>query len=658
MANSGDTEQYISGSQMGAKIRFHYSTVYHADSNTSTVTLAPWLKVDTLNNTSIGFHGDVYGEGSSIYEMSSTWGGSYVLKCGNGTEWKAFPPQSGSLRTFDVTHTNSGSATFTAGFIGIVRASYDGTEANFNSKKGISQTITEPKTLHVTYDANGGSGAPSDTYFYGTTEDVVLSNTIPTRTGYTFAGWNTAQDGSGASYSAGKNIGKKTATFTLYAQWTINSYTITCNDYFGEELLGSSTASYNYGDTVSGASFGDSTTYDAYHTGYHYTGSSEEITVTGDATVERYFALNTWTVSYSPNGGSSTPNSQTKTYGVPLTLAASISRSSVQIGSYTVTFKYNNGSASTTASSIRRQNYSFGVWNTAQDGSGTSYSALGSYTDNAAVTLYAQWSSHTTASAVALPAASWTGHIFKGWYAGNTRVGGAGDLYYPTGNITLTAGWQALTYSVVARASQNIMYVSLNDTESSYVSKTMEYGTLARFRAALNNDPAFNYSFDGWYDLYNQRVSTSLSYSVPVTKDLQLTARATAKAKQYILSFSQPNMGGSAMVQRVSSPNGNGYIGALYSGSVIYYGDVLQVSYSVSPGYEVNVHTINGATFTSPTTITVYNNVSVVVSMKNAGVVWVWNGSSWEKYIPMVWNGSAWVRYIPVVWNGSAWVIY
>ena len=75
--------------------------------------------------------------------------------------------------------------------------------------------------------------------------------------------------------------------------------------------------------------------------------------------------IKTYTVSYSGNGstGGST-SSQTKTSGTTLTLRQ-------------------NG--------YTRTGYNFVRWNTKADGSGTNYSAGGSYTANAAVTLYAQW---------------------------------------------------------------------------------------------------------------------------------------------------------------------------------------------------------------------------------------------------------------------------
>ena len=70
----------------------------------------------------------------------------------------------------------------------------------------------------VNYDANGGSGAPDEQLKDGGSS-LTLSSTVPTREGYTFAGWNTAADGSGTEYDAGTEYTTEDDA-TLYAQWT------------------------------------------------------------------------------------------------------------------------------------------------------------------------------------------------------------------------------------------------------------------------------------------------------------------------------------------------------------------------------------------------------------------------------------------------------
>lgn len=78
------------------------------------------------------------------------------------------------------------------------------------------------------YDANGGTGsAPANNNTYYATGGTATAGTNAyTRSGYSFAGWNTQADGNGTSYTAGASI-TMSADVTLYAQWAGDDYTIT-----------------------------------------------------------------------------------------------------------------------------------------------------------------------------------------------------------------------------------------------------------------------------------------------------------------------------------------------------------------------------------------------------------------------------------------------
>lgn len=83
--------------------------------------------------------------------------------------------------------------------------------------------------------------------------------------------------------------------------------------------------------------------------------------------------------------------------------------------------------------------------------------------------------------------------------------------------------------------------------------------------------------------------------------------------KPYSLSISQGS-NTSVTVTRTSSPNQHATTGTLSSGSVVYYGDVLTISYSVSSGYAIATHTVNGTIFTSGQSFTVTSAISVVTT--------------------------------------------
>ena len=81
----------------------------------------------------------------------------------------------------------------------------------------------QANTYTITYNANGGSGAPSSqSYTYDPNNDTVfyLSSTTPSRSGYTFLGWSLSSTATSASYSVGQRWGTHNANnYTLYAVW-------------------------------------------------------------------------------------------------------------------------------------------------------------------------------------------------------------------------------------------------------------------------------------------------------------------------------------------------------------------------------------------------------------------------------------------------------
>ena len=79
--------------------------------------------------------------------------------------------------------------------------------------------IWEVNSYTLTYDANGGSGAPSSSsHNYGSS--VTLSTTQPTRSGYTFKGWTSSSTATSAEWSAGGSYGTMPANgVTIYAVW-------------------------------------------------------------------------------------------------------------------------------------------------------------------------------------------------------------------------------------------------------------------------------------------------------------------------------------------------------------------------------------------------------------------------------------------------------
>ncbi len=226
-----------------------------------------------------------YSGAQTNYGMTASSGGGSITLNPFGTT------SSGDSGSFTGTYSISGNASATKTIAVTFR--------NFNNDNGDSATktinlsVTVPAltSYTVSYNANGGSGAPSSQTKWKD-QALTLSTTKPTRTGYSFQGWATSASGS-VAYAAGGSYTANSAV-TLYAVWKAITYT----------------------------------------------------------------------VSYNANGGSGAPGSQTKTYGVSLTLSST---------------------------KPTRTNYTFKGWGTSASATTVSYAAGASYTANAATTLYAVW---------------------------------------------------------------------------------------------------------------------------------------------------------------------------------------------------------------------------------------------------------------------------
>lgn len=79
--------------------------------------------------------------------------------------------------------------------------------------------VWKANTYSVTYNANGGSGAPGNqTKTYGV--GLKLSTTIPTRANYIFKGWGISASATTVTYAAGATY-TTNAAITLYAVWEL-----------------------------------------------------------------------------------------------------------------------------------------------------------------------------------------------------------------------------------------------------------------------------------------------------------------------------------------------------------------------------------------------------------------------------------------------------
>ena len=194
-------------------------------------------------------------------------------------------------------------------------------EFKFNSK---DKSLTITRLYTITYNGNGHTGGTVPAAIdkkHGT--NITLSSSTPTRTGYTFAGWNTKADGTGTNYNASATYSAN-ADVTLYAKWTANTYAVTLNQQSGTGGTTSVTATYNAAmpaitkPTLTGYSFNGY--YDATSGGTQYykaDGSSARTwNKTAATTLYAQWTENQYNVTIATDGNGTTTQTGTKQVGI------------------------------------------------------------------------------------------------------------------------------------------------------------------------------------------------------------------------------------------------------------------------------------------------------------------------------------------------------
>jgi uncharacterized repeat protein (TIGR02543 family) len=78
----------------------------------------------------------------------------------------------------------------------------------------------------IAYDANGGSGAPTDGTGYLANSNAIILATVPTKADNFFLGWTIASDNSGTVLKSGDSIAIGSSNVTLYAKWSPKKFSM------------------------------------------------------------------------------------------------------------------------------------------------------------------------------------------------------------------------------------------------------------------------------------------------------------------------------------------------------------------------------------------------------------------------------------------------
>ena len=178
-----------------------------------------------------------------------------------------------------------------------------------NTSKNINKSetyfpIVKLKTYTIKYNANGGSGAPSN-QVKEHNKNITLSTSKPIRTGYTFVNWNTSSAGNGTSYSTGATYSGN-SDITMYAQWRRNrviinfsvnggtlistaAYSVDANGIVTQN--GSNLHSMYYNDTIMSTglpNYNNSSYLNIMRNGYEGVSGAEWKCLSGNCTKQTY----------------------------------------------------------------------------------------------------------------------------------------------------------------------------------------------------------------------------------------------------------------------------------------------------------------------------------------------------------------------------------
>ena len=346
------------------------------------------------------------------------------------------------------------------------------------------------ETYSITYELNGGSNHENNPSQYDVENPKVFL--VPSKTGHTFVGWYTdAEFNNKITETSGK-----AEDLTLYANWTINTYTVTLN-YVSDDIP-NKTINADYNSVLNENDLGMN------RLGYTLTGWYRDSSYSTPWNFNEDKVINTYTVTLN-YVSDDIPN---KTINADYNSVLNENDLGMNRLGYTLTGWYRDSSYST-------------PWNFNED----------KVINN--VTLYAKWeavsysityeldegtnSSDNPVSytidteTITLNDPTRLGYKFLGWFEASDFSGSSVTeiAIGSTGNITLYANWEAVEYTV--------SFVNWDDSEIS--SKQYHYSdaVTAPINPERPSDDRYSYTFSGW-DKEIASVTENATYKAVYTK--------------------------------------------------------------------------------------------------------------------------------------------
>ena len=468
------------------------------------------------------------------------------------------------------------------------------------------------ETYTVTFDSNGGSDvAPATDLAEGTT---VKQPSNPSKTGYTFAGWYTQSDFSGTAWNfATDKISAKDTT--LYAKWTVNSYTVTFDSHDGSVVPSATT---DFGDFVVEPDAPTKTgyTFAGWFTASDVTGSAWDFTTyempAHDITLYAHWTANQYGITYDLAGGvndSSNPSSYT--YGTGVANFAPATKTGYTFVGWFDAASGGNAITEITTTDIEAKTL-YAHWTANQYG--ITYYLAGGTNDSSNPSSYTYGTGVTS-----FAPATKTGYTFAGWF--DAATGGNAIIEITTTDIeakTLYAHWTANQYGIT--------YDLAGGTNDSSNPSSYTYGTgVTSFAPAIKT----GYTFVGWFDaasggneiteitttdIENKTLYahwTANQYGIAYELDGGTNAISNPSSYTYgtgVTSFAPATKTGYTFVGWFDAPSGGNEITAIFTtstGAKTLYAKweiTYTVTYDSNGGSTVNPEMVTaGTTVTSPT---------------------------------------------------------
>ncbi|UPM52531.1 InlB B-repeat-containing protein [Gottfriedia acidiceleris] len=206
-------------------------------------------------------------------------------------------------------------------FLGWTKDSEGKTPWNFDTDKVTDNMILYAKwsinSYAVHFNSNGGSQVADKTATYNSGITAPTTN----RTGYTFVGWTKDEEG---KVAWNFDTDKISDDINLYAKWSINAYTIHFNSNGGSQVT-DKTANYNSVMSLPKPTRTGYTFVGWYNDATLKTSVGTNVTLTSNITLYAKWNINTYTVKFDSNGGSSVA-SKTANYNLTISQPASPTR--------------------------------------------------------------------------------------------------------------------------------------------------------------------------------------------------------------------------------------------------------------------------------------------------------------------------------------------